>query len=113
MHNSQSHQYKSGDPDQGTGNLPGSEQADMGGSGPNEHLLRNSGSDLCLSCHNEQTFAPDVLGANTGTHIRQAGGLTDTHILDAGGAALLALTTGIITALPQGSLPEERQSEPG
>jgi len=29
------------------------------------------------------------------------GGLTDTHILDAGGASLLALTTGMVSALPK------------
>lgn len=29
------------------------------------------------------------------------GGLTDTHILDAGGASLLALTTGLLSALPK------------
>lgn len=29
------------------------------------------------------------------------GGLTDTHILDAGGASLLALTTGLVSALPK------------
>jgi predicted CXXCH cytochrome family protein len=46
------------------------------GSGPNAYLLRKSGSDTCLSCHDNQQFAPDVYGENTGkTYERQAGGV--------------------------------------
>ena len=30
------------------------------------------------------------------------GGLTDTHILDEGGVFLLAMTTGLVSALPKG-----------
>ena len=66
MHYSQQHAYDSGDP--ATPALPSG--------GPREYLLRNRDSFLCLSCHDGQTFAPDVLGANTGTHVRQAGALT-------------------------------------
>jgi hypothetical protein len=33
-------------------------------SGPNNYLLKAPGNQLCLSCHDGQTFAPDVLGTN-------------------------------------------------
>ena len=33
---------------------------------------------LCLECHDGGTHAPDVLGDNTGTNIREAGALNDT-----------------------------------
>ena len=66
MHYSQQHQY---DGTQGSG-LP-----QLAG-GPNAYLLRTDGlNNLCLACHDGQSFAPDVLGPNTGTHVRQAGGL--------------------------------------
>ena len=45
--------------------------------GTNEFLLRNEVNALCLSCHDGQTFAPDVLGIQTGTVIRAAGALND------------------------------------
>ncbi len=37
--------------------------------------LHKEGDALCLDCHNGRTDAPDVLGENTGTHVRQAGAL--------------------------------------
>ena len=77
MHYSQQHDYD-GNPgaNNGTGGgLAYSPKQATLGNGPNEYLLRNVASDLCLSCHDNQDFAPDVLGANTGTHVRQAGGL--------------------------------------
>ena len=43
--------------------------------GPNKYLLRRSPNELCLACHDGQSFAPDVLENNTGTHVRQGGGL--------------------------------------
>ncbi len=39
------------------------------------YLLRNEVNELCLTCHDGQAFAPDVLEANTGTGVRQAGAL--------------------------------------
>ncbi|HEY6195020.1 MAG TPA: hypothetical protein VI504_08265 [Candidatus Eisenbacteria bacterium] len=45
------------------------------------HLLRGEVNDLCLSCHNGSSGAPDVLGANTGKYsseLREAGGLNET-----------------------------------
>lgn len=84
MHFSQSHGYNS----DGSGFV-----IPLGGSGPYEHLLRNEINDLCLTCHNGSGFAPDVLEANTGTKVRQAGALnrlgtapyfqTTGHTLDA------------------------------
>jgi hypothetical protein len=74
MHSSQQHGYN----------------ADSAGSGffvppqgPNDALLRNEVTTLCLSCHNNQTFAPDVFGANGGTAYangRQAGALNKDNV---------------------------------
>jgi hypothetical protein len=48
----------------------------LGAAGPYDHLLRNDEVNLCLSCHNGTSFAPDVFGANGGTQgLREAGGL--------------------------------------
>lgn len=47
----------------------------LGSSGPNPTLLKAPTSQVCLACHDGQTFAPDVRGANTGSHVRQAGAL--------------------------------------
>jgi predicted CXXCH cytochrome family protein len=65
MHYSQSHDY-AGSP----------HQAPMA-NGPNEYLLRNKVNELCLSCHDGNAWAPDVLGANTagGATTRLAGAL--------------------------------------
>lgn len=38
----------------------------LGSAGPYEYLLRNDINDLCLSCHDGSSFAPDVLAANGG-----------------------------------------------
>jgi hypothetical protein len=51
---------------------------DIGGAGPHDALLRNEVNDLCLSCHNDNSYGPDVFGANTGKYsgtLRSAGGL--------------------------------------
>jgi hypothetical protein len=66
MHYSQQHAWGSGDPP----------APPLPTGGPREYLLRNQESELCLGCHDGQTFAPDVRGANTGTHVRLAGALT-------------------------------------
>lgn len=48
----------------------------LGTGGPFNNLLRDDEVKLCLSCHNNQSFAPDVFGANGGTaRVREAGGL--------------------------------------
>jgi hypothetical protein len=69
MHFSQSHGYNPN----GTGIF-----ASMGSSGPYEFLLRNSVNDLCLTCHDGQTFAPDVLESNTNVNVRLGGALNRT-----------------------------------
>jgi hypothetical protein len=69
MHYSQTHGYNN----DGTGNTTA-----LGASGPYHYLLRNEVNALCLSCHDNQTFAPDVLATNGGnapTNGRQAGAL--------------------------------------
>jgi predicted CXXCH cytochrome family protein len=64
MHFSQTHAYDGGS----NPNL---------GSGPNDYLLRDTASNLCLSCHDGQfTYVPDVMGANTNAgYLRQGGAL--------------------------------------
>lgn len=59
MHFSQQHGYA---PD-------GSGFVFLPAGGPHEYLLRAEVNDLCLSCHDQQSFAPDVLGANGGSGI--------------------------------------------
>jgi hypothetical protein len=51
----------------------------LGTTGPNAFLLKAPANELCLACHNGQTFAPDVLAANTngGATNREAGALND------------------------------------
>lgn len=63
MHYSESHTYGDSDPLlTGTG-------------GPFPKLLRYEQNDLCLSCHDGSALAPDVLGANTSSYVREAGAL--------------------------------------
>jgi hypothetical protein len=65
MHYSVSHSYTGGA-------APG----DLAG-GPNPLLLKKPAADLCLACHDgSATAGPDVLNANTGTHVREAGALS-------------------------------------
>lgn len=68
MHFSQQHGYN---PD-GTGPFTG-----LGSAGPYEYLLRDEVNNLCLSCHDQSGFAPDVLGSANGgngpTDVRLAG----------------------------------------
>lgn len=50
----------------------------LGSTGPNQFLLKAPANQLCLSCHEGQTYAPDVLATNTNaspTKGRQAGAL--------------------------------------
>lgn len=69
MHYSQTHGYNSDG---------GGITYDLGADGPYHFLLRDEVNALCLSCHDGQFFAPDVLAANGGnvpTNGRQAGAL--------------------------------------
>jgi len=53
----------------------------LSASGPNQYLLKAPANQLCLSCHDGQTFAPDVFETNTNagsyTAGREAGALRD------------------------------------
>lgn len=74
MHFSQSHKWSGATPVSNTAALGGDW---LGSSGPNQYLLKGSNQNsLCLACHDGQTFAPDVLGANTNNYVRAAGALT-------------------------------------
>lgn len=67
MHYSQSHGYNA----DGTGLF-----TPLGTAGPYHFLLRNDPNSLCLTCHDNSSIAPDVLGSNSGkgaSDIRQAG----------------------------------------
>ena len=66
MHYSQTHGYNN----DGTGIY-----TPLGNAGPYHYLLRNDINDLCLTCHDGVAWAPDVLGVNTGAHVRQGGAL--------------------------------------
>jgi len=55
----------------------------LGDSGPNERLLKLPANELCLSCHDGQSFAPDVVGVNANaapTGGRSAGALNETGL---------------------------------
>ncbi len=55
----------------------------LGGSGPNNFLLKAPANELCLSCHDGQSFAPDVLGANANASPasgREAGALNEADL---------------------------------
>lgn len=65
-HYSQSHGYAAGN----------NQFTPLGAGGPFAGLLRDDENKLCLSCHNNQSWAPDVFGQNGGAAmLRQAGGL--------------------------------------
>lgn len=64
-HYSQSHSYT------GTGTV----FPPLGTGGPYTYLLRDDESKMCLACHNGQTWAPDVFGANAGAFNRLGGAL--------------------------------------
>ncbi len=90
MHGSMQHGYN---------NDGGGYRTAIGGAAPYPTLLRNSINALCLSCHDNQTFAPDVLEVNGGpapTLGRQGGALNQHNInpyRDAGGHTLGSTAT--------------------
>jgi len=52
----------------------------LSASGPNQFLLKAPANQLCLACHDGQSFAPDVLGVNANAspaNGRSAGALND------------------------------------
>jgi hypothetical protein len=55
----------------------------LGATGPNQMLLKLPANELCKSCHDGQTFAPDVVGINTNASPaqgRSAGALNDVAL---------------------------------
>mgnify|MGYP003572069078 FL=1 len=75
MHYSQSHGYSANG---------GGFYVNPYAGGPFEFLLRGEINDMCLACHDGSSFAPDVLGNNTGSAIRQGGALNRPGFNDAG-----------------------------
>ncbi len=73
MHYSQTHGYNSNG---------GGITVDLGNAGPYHYLLRNEINDLCLTCHDGQTFAPDVFEVGTGAPAngRLAGALNRDNV---------------------------------
>jgi hypothetical protein len=66
MHYSKAHDYSS--------DVAGFGTTTLAAGGPFDYLLRQPGNDLCLACHNNQPWAPDVFGQNTGAAIARMGG---------------------------------------
>ena len=55
----------------------------LSATGPNEFLLKAPANQLCLACHDGQSYAPDVFGANfnaSPTQGREAGALNDSSL---------------------------------
>lgn len=67
MHFSEQH-HLTDDGVSGHGNL------ELGAGGPFHYLLRNHVNELCLTCHDGNAWAPDVLGAPTGAVTNRLGG---------------------------------------
>jgi hypothetical protein len=80
MHFSQTHNWD------GTSPVSTTPQANgnwLSTNGPNDFLLKAPANQLCLSCHDGQTFAPDVVGLNTNaspTAGRSAGALNEAAL---------------------------------
>jgi hypothetical protein len=83
----------------------------IGSAAPYEYLLRNEVNELCLTCHNGASFAPDVFGMNTGVagH-RLAGGLNSGDVAklanDAGFEAIDGHTLWSTDVAPGGTFAE-------
>ena len=65
MHGSQEHGLGAG----GVGTY-----TPVGADAPYDYLLRNEINELCLTCHDNQSFAPDVFGDNGGVAMNRNGG---------------------------------------
>ena len=80
----------------------------LSANGPNHFLLKDTANNLCLGCHNGQSFAPDVVGANggLGTAVREAGALNQIGGAGAGYEEYKGHTLGA-TSRPPGYNPTE------
>jgi len=75
MHFSQTHNWDGSTPVPTTAQPNGNW---LGATGPNNFLLKLPANELCLACHDGQTFAPDVYGVNANaspSQGREAGAL--------------------------------------
>lgn len=70
VHYSQSHAYTVG----------GTIMPPLGPDGPYTYLLRNEVNNLCLTCHDNQSWAPDVFGSSATSSTRLAGGLNAVSV---------------------------------
>ncbi|HQQ76151.1 MAG TPA: cytochrome c3 family protein [Thermoanaerobaculia bacterium] len=80
MHFSQSHNWDGTTPVSTTPQPNGNW---LSATGPNAFLLKAPANQLCMSCHDGQTFAPDVVGANfnaSPTNGRSAGAINDVAL---------------------------------
>lgn len=77
MHFSQTHGYQGADSTVGAASGFAGGFTPLGGAGPHAYLLRNEVNELCLTCHNGKTFAPDVVGPNANSYVRMAGALNE------------------------------------
>lgn len=76
MHFSMQHGFGGGTV--GTTPVPGGDW--LGASGPNHYLLKMPANQLCKTCHDGQSFAPDVVAANANAspaNGREAGALNE------------------------------------
>jgi hypothetical protein len=80
MHYSQSHGYNAN----GSGIF-----TPLGAGGPFHYLLRDDINDLCLACHDNQTWAPDVFEGHGNGYVRSGGALNEL-----GGNGLYPEATG-------------------
>src|SRR5512141_72546 len=77
MHFSQTHNWDGSSP---VSTTPQANGNGLGGTGPNMRLLKLPANQLCLSCHDGQSFAPDVVGTNfnaSPTQGRSAGAINE------------------------------------
>lgn len=73
MHYSMRHNYRGGATDLVTD-----------ANGPFGNLLKASPNELCLACHDQTSFAPDVLGEPSNDYVRQAGALNRLGVEESG-----------------------------
>lgn len=103
MHFSQTHNWDGSSPVSTTPQANGNW---LGGTGPNMRLLKLPANQLCLSCHDGQSFAPDVVGTNFNSAPTQ--GRSGGALNEVGGAAPYQTYKGHTlddTAVPPGFNP--------
>jgi hypothetical protein len=101
MHGSQQHGFAGGAVGTGAASsqLFGDWQAAQGT--VYEFLLKGAHSDSCIACHDDRTFAPDVVGVNNNGYARSGGGIADG--VAAGYETFKGHTIGATGVAPGGS----------